>query len=256
MKNSSTNSRRSFLKKSAVAALGIGVFNSLKLSELSAATKNPELELDPIDGAFELPKLDYEYNALEPFIDMNTMMIHHSKHHQGYVTKLNAAIESTPELKGKSLMDLITHIYDIPESAKTAVRNNGGGHYNHSFFWKVMTPNAKDTMASDALNKAIMAKWESMDKFKEEFAKSATGVFGSGWAWLVTDKQNKLSIVTTPNQDNPLMDISMERGKPILGIDVWEHAYYLKHQNKRAEYISDFWNVVDWNQVSKWYGEK
>ncbi|MBC8173438.1 MAG: superoxide dismutase [Chitinophagales bacterium] len=208
------------------------------------------------DGAFILPPLDYEMNALEPHIDTMTMQIHHDKHHQAYVTKLNEAIDKAPELKGKSLDELVMHINDAPENVRTAIRNHGGGHWNHSFFWRMMSPKAKDSAMSDNLRKAMMAKWNDMETFKSEFQKSATGVFGSGWAWLIKDKENNLSIVTTPNQDNPLMDIAAQKGEPIMGIDVWEHAYYLKHQNKRADYLNDIWNVIDWNQVSKWYDAK
>ncbi len=249
------NSRRDFLKKGALAAISVGVLKSLTGNELYAGNTSFTMEMPPVDGAFELPKLGYGYDALEPFIDAKTMEIHHSKHHQTYVTKLNEAIEKAPELKGKSLMDLLTNVGSAPENVRSAIRNHGGGHFNHTFFWKLMSPNAKNTMPSAALKTAIEAKWTSMDNFKAEFAKSATGVFGSGWAWLVKDKENTLSLITSPNQDSPIMDIAAQRGKPILGIDVWEHAYYLKHQNKRADYIADFWNVIDWNQVSKWYGE-
>ncbi|MBK7443779.1 MAG: superoxide dismutase [Bacteroidetes bacterium] len=255
MKNSNSQSRRSFLKQGALAAIGVGVLNNLKANELYTGSSAFNFEMPPVDGAFELPKLDYAYNALEPFIDAQTMEIHYSKHHQTYVTKLNEAIEKAPELKGKSLMELVSNINSMPEGVRNAIRNHGGGHFNHSFFWKLMSPTAKDTMPSAALKTAIEAKWISMDNFKAEFAKSATGVFGSGWAWLAKDKENNLMLITTPNQDSPVMDIAAQRGKPIMGIDVWEHAYYLKHQNKRADYIADFWNVIDWNQVSKWYSE-
>ncbi len=255
MKNSNTNSRRAFIKKGAVAALGLGVFNSLKIEDLAASNNAPILEIGPVHAAFELPKLDYDYGALEPFIDLTTMTIHHSKHHQAYITKLNEAVAKTPELQHKSLMDLITNINSLPESARTVVRNHGGGHFNHSFFWKLMSPLAKSSKAGESLLTAINAKWGSFDNFKVEFAKSATGVFGSGWAWVVKDKENNLSIITTPNQDCPIMDIMLQPSKPIMGIDVWEHAYYLKHQNKRADYINDFWNVIDWTQVTKWYAE-
>ncbi|MBC8046623.1 MAG: superoxide dismutase [Fimbriimonadaceae bacterium] len=212
-------------------------------------------ETFPADGAFSLPALDYDYAALEPYIDTMTMQIHYSKHHQTYVTKLNEAIEKTPELQGKSLKDLIMNINAAPESVRTAIRNHGGGHYNHSMFWKMMNPKAADSITSDDLRKALMAKWNDMETFKSEFNKSATGLFGSGWTWLIKDTAGALSIVNTANQDNPLMDISSQKGKPILGIDVWEHAYYLKHQNKRADYLAAIWNVIDWNQVSKWYSE-
>lgn len=257
MKNSNDNSRRSFLKKSAIAAIGVGIVNSFRLDEIAAATGNTgsgSLALT-VEGAFELPKLDYDFGALEPYIDAMTMQIHHDKHHQAYVTKLNEAIEKAPELKGRSLQDLITHINEMPESVRGAIRNHGGGHWNHSFFWKLMSPAAKTSVMSDNLRMAMEAKWQNMDNLKAEFNKAAGGVFGSGWAWVIRDQSNALSIVTSANQDNPMMDIAAQRGKPIMGIDVWEHAYYLKHQNKRADYIADFWNVIDWNQVSKWYDE-
>lgn len=249
------NSRRDFLKKGALAAFGVGVLNNLQAAEFLPTLKVNSMQMLPVDGAFELPKLDYAYNGLEPFIDAQTMEIHYSKHHQAYVNKLNEALEKAPELKGKSLVELVSNINNAPEGVRSAIRNHGGGHFNHSFFWKLMSPTAKNTAPSAALMTAIAAKWADMDALKADFAKSASGVFGSGWAWLVKDKENNLSLISTANQDNPLMDIAAQRGKPILGIDVWEHAYYLKHQNKRADYIADFWNVIDWNQVSKWYGE-
>jgi superoxide dismutase, Fe-Mn family len=255
MKNSNTNSRRNFLKKGAMAAIGVGVLGNLKANEWFVNNGATGAGLMPVDGAFELPQLGYEYNALEPFIDAKTMEIHHSKHHQTYVTKLNEAIEKFPELKGRSLNDLVANVSELPEGARTAVRNHGGGHLNHSMFWKMMSPNAKNTAPDTHLVEAINSYFKSMDNFKVEFAKSATGVFGSGWAWLVKDKESNLSIMTTPNQDSPIMKNGDKQFKPILGIDVWEHAYYLKHQNKRVDYIADFWNVIDWNQVSKWYGE-
>jgi len=253
MKNSGNHSRRSFLKKSAIAALGIGVANTIKLDGLNAATITEEPVWPGPEDAFQLPALGYDYAALEPYIDATTMQIHYSKHHQTYVTKLNEAIEKAPELKGKSLKDLIMHINDMPEGVRNAIRNHGGGHWNHSFFWKLMSPKAKESLMSDNLRMAMEAKWQNMDTLKAEFNKAATGVFGSGWAWVIKDEAKVLHIVSTPNQDNPMMDIAAQRGKPIMGIDVWEHAYYLKHQNKRADYINDFWNVIDWKQVSDWY---
>jgi Fe-Mn family superoxide dismutase len=194
--------------------------------------------------AFELPKLDYAYDALEPHIDARTMEIHHSKHHGGYTTKLNGAIEGT-DLDGKSIEEILANVSNHP----TAVRNNGGGYYNHNLFWKVMGPNGGGTPSGD-LADAISTEFGSFDKFKEEFTNAATTRFGSGWAWLVKDA-GKLKIGSTPNQDNPLMDISELKGTPILGLDVWEHAYYLKYQNKRPEYISAFWNVINWDEVAK-----
>jgi Fe-Mn family superoxide dismutase len=195
--------------------------------------------------AFTLPALPYAYDALEPHIDAKTMEIHHTKHHQTYVNNLNAAIEKAPELAGKSLDDLMRGINSVPESVRTAVRNNGGGHWNHSMFWELMAPSAGGE-PSGALGDAIKSAFGDFAKFKEQFAAAGTGRFGSGWAWLVNDG-GKLSITSTPNQDNPLME-----GKTaILGLDVWEHAYYLKYQNKRPDYIAAWWNVVNWAGVSK-----
>jgi Fe-Mn family superoxide dismutase len=198
--------------------------------------------------AHELPKLPYDFAALEPHIDAQTMQIHHGKHHQTYVNNLNAALEKHPDLQNKSVEELCRGINSVPEAIRTAVRNNGGGHWNHSRFWTWMGPGAGGA-PTGALGDAINSAFGSFDKFKEEFAKAATGRFGSGWAWLI-DEGGKLSIVSTPNQDNPLMD-----GKrPILGLDVWEHAYYLKYQNRRPDYIAAWWNVVNWNEVSKGLG--
>jgi Fe-Mn family superoxide dismutase len=197
--------------------------------------------------AFTLPPLPYGYDALEPHIDARTMEIHYTKHHQAYVNNLNAAIEKAPELQGKSLDDLMRGINSVPESVRTAVRNNGGGHWNHSMFWQIMGP-GKGGEPSGAVAKAITSAFGSFAKLKEQFAAAAGSRFGSGWAWLVNDG-GKLSITSTPNQDNPLMD-----GKtPILGIDVWEHAYYLKYQNKRPDYVSAWWNTVNWDAVSARY---
>jgi superoxide dismutase, Fe-Mn family len=194
--------------------------------------------------AFTLPALPYAYDALEPSIDARTMEIHHTKHHQTYVNNLNAAIEKAPELQGKSLDDLMRGVNSVPEAVRTAVRNNGGGHWNHSMFWELMGPN-KGGEPTGALADAIKQAFGDFSKFKEQFTTAATGRFGSGWAWLVNDG-GKLSITSTPNQDNPLMD-----GKrAILGLDVWEHAYYLKYQNRRPEYITAWWNVVSWDAVA------
>ena len=195
--------------------------------------------------AFELPNLPYGFDALEPHIDTATMQIHHGKHHQTYVNNLNAAIEKAPELAGKSLDDLMRGINDVPESVRTAVRNNGGGHWNHSMFWQWMAPNAGGQPSGDVAG-AIDSAFGGFDKLKEQWAAAGTGRFGSGWVWLVNDG-GKLSITSTPNQDNPLME-----GKTaILGLDVWEHAYYLRYQNKRPDYISAWWNVVNWEAVNE-----
>ncbi len=194
--------------------------------------------------AFELPKLAYDYNALEPYIDARTMEIHHTKHHGGYTSKLNDAIKGT-ELENKSIEEILKDI----SKHSTAVRNNGGGFYNHKLFWEIMSPKGGGEPTGDLLN-AINKDFGSFDKFKEEFNNAAATRFGSGWAWLI--KQNgKLVVTSTPNQDNPLMDLAEVKGTPVLGLDVWEHAYYLKYQNKRPDYIDAFWNVIDWDQVAK-----
>jgi Fe-Mn family superoxide dismutase len=194
--------------------------------------------------AFTLPPLPYANDALEPHIDAKTMEIHHTKHHQAYVNNLNAAVEKAPELAKKSLDDLMRGINSVPESVRTAVRNNGGGHWNHSLFWQLMGP-GKGGEPTGKLADAIKSSFGDFAKFKEQFAAAGAGRFGSGWAWLINDG-GKLSITSTPNQDNPLMD-----GKQaILGLDVWEHAYYLKYQNRRPDYITAWWNVVDWEAVA------
>ncbi len=193
--------------------------------------------------AFELPKLSYEYAALEPNIDARTMEIHHSKHHQAYVNNLNAALTGTAE-EGKSLEQLMSNISKL----SPAVRNNGGGHYNHSLFWEIMGPNAGGTPTGE-LADAINMAFGTFDKFKEDFAKAGATRFGSGWAWLVKH-DGKLVVTSTPNQDNPLMDLADVKGFPVLGLDVWEHAYYLHYQNRRPDYISAWWNTVNWNAVS------
>ncbi len=194
--------------------------------------------------AFELPKLDYSYDALEPHIDARTMEIHHTKHHAAYISKLNAAIEGT-EMAGKSIEDLLFNISSLP----MGVRNNGGGYYNHSLFWKVMSPNGGGQPTGE-LAAAIDKAFGSFDKFKEEFSNAAATRFGSGWAWLVKTPSGELVVSSTPNQDNPLMDVAEVKGIPLLGIDVWEHAYYLNYQNRRPDYIGAFWNVINWDEVA------
>ncbi len=191
---------------------------------------------------FTLPKLEYNYDALEPNIDARTMEIHHTKHHQAYINNLNAAIEGT-SLEGKSLEELMTNISESP----VAVRNNGGGHYNHSLFWKVIGPVGGGT-PSGKLMDAINVKFGSFETFKDEFSKAAATRFGSGWAWLIKTNDG-IEVTSTPNQDNPLMDIAEVKGTPILGIDVWEHAYYLNYQNRRPDYINAFFNVINWSEV-------
>lgn len=194
--------------------------------------------------AFELPALDYAYNALEPHIDARTMEIHHSKHHQAYVTNLNNAIAGT-DAEGLSIEDICSNI----SKYAPAVRNNGGGHYNHSLFWKVMGP-GKGGVPAGALGDAINSTFGSFDAFKEKFAAAAATRFGSGWAWLVKTDDGKLEVTSTPNQDNPLMDVADVKGTPLLGIDVWEHAYYLNYQNRRPDYVAAFWNVINWDAVA------
>lgn len=194
--------------------------------------------------AFELPKLDYAYNALEPHIDAATMEIHHTKHHAAYTNNLNAALEGSADA-GKSIESLFADI----SKRSMAVRNNGGGFYNHNLFWKVLSPKGGGKPSGDLLA-AIEKNFGSFDAFKDEFAKAAATRFGSGWAWLVKQADGKLVVSSTPNQDNPLMDVAEVKGSPLLAIDVWEHAYYLKYQNRRPDYIGAFWNVVNWNEVA------
>ncbi|WP_461631903.1 superoxide dismutase [Labilibaculum euxinus] len=195
--------------------------------------------------AFELPKLPYAYDALEPHIDTRTMEIHHSKHHAGYTNNLNAAIAGT-DIEEQSIEDILANI----SKQAVAVRNNGGGFFNHDLFWQVMSPKGGGK-PSGSLLAAIEKDFGSFDSFKEEFSKAAATRFGSGWAWLVKQSNGKLVVSSTPNQDNPLMDVAEVKGTPILGLDVWEHAYYLKFQNKRPDYISEFWNVINWEEVAK-----
>jgi len=195
--------------------------------------------------AYTLPPLPYASDALEPHIDKQTMEIHHGKHHQAYINNLNAALEKHPDLGSKSVEDLIAGISTVPEDIRTAVRNNGGGHANHSMFWQIMAPNAGGS-PTGAIADAITSSFGSFDTFKEQFAKAGVGRFGSGWAWVV-DQGGKLAIESTPNQDSPLM----EGKKAVFGIDVWEHAYYLKYQNRRPDYISAWWNVVNWDEINK-----
>ena len=199
--------------------------------------------------AFELPQLPYAYDALEPHIDKQTMEIHHTKHHQAYTTNLNNAIQGT-DLENKSIEEILQSI----SSAPAAVRNNGGGYYNHNLFWEILAPNGGGE-PSGAVGEAITSSFGSYDKFKEEFTKAATTRFGSGWAWLCKMEGGALQICSTANQDNPLMDVSECQGFPILGLDVWEHAYYLKYQNRRPEYITNFFNIINWEEVNRRFAE-
>jgi Fe-Mn family superoxide dismutase len=203
--------------------------------------------------AFQLPALPYAFDALEPHIDARTMEIHHTKHHQAYVNNVNAALEGQADLQNKSIEDLVKGLSTVPENIRTAVRNNGGGHLNHSMFWLMMGPNRGGEPSGD-LAAAINSTFGSFASFKEQFAKAGVGRFGSGWAWLVVNG-GRLEVVSTANQDNPLMGKAIAgcEGQPILGVDVWEHAYYLKYQNRRPDYIAAWWNVVNWDQVAKNY---
>ena len=195
--------------------------------------------------AHTLPPLPYDFGALEPYIDAQTMQIHHGKHHQAYVNNLNAALDKHPELQKKTLEDLLKSINTVPEDIRTAVRNNGGGHANHSMFWQIMAPNAGG-QPTGAIADALKASFGSFDTFKEQFAKAGVGRFGSGWAWVI-DQGGKLVVESSPNQDSPLM----EGKKVVFGVDVWEHAYYLKYQNRRPDYIDAWWNVVNWAKVAE-----
>lgn len=224
-------SRRTFITQSTMAAAAAGVL----------------LQSTPAFGAdaYSLPKLSYEYDALEPYIDATTMKIHHTKHHQTYVDKLNAALANHPELAKMKVEELVMKIDQVPAAIKTAVQNHGGGHANHTLFWSIMGPKKSGT-PEGPVAKAIESTFESMANFKTKFNEAATGRFGSGWAWLVKSKSG-LEVLSTANQDSPLM-----QGKtPILGLDVWEHAYYLKYQSRRPEYIEAWWNVVNWNAVNE-----
>jgi Fe-Mn family superoxide dismutase len=222
----------------------------MKSESLGRAVESPaDITQERKKMAFTLPALPYDFAALEPHIDAKTMEIHHGKHHQTYVNNLNAAIEKAPELAKKSLDELMRDANKLPEAVRTAVRNNGGGHWNHSMFWQIMSPKAGGEPAGN-LGSAIKSAFGDFAKFREQFSAAGVGRFGSGWAWLI-NTGGKLSITSTPNQDNPLM----EGQKAILGLDVWEHAYYLKYQNRRPDYIAAWWNVVNWKEVEKRFSQ-
>ena len=200
--------------------------------------------------AFELPPLPYDYSALEPYIDTQTMQLHHDKHHAAYVNNLNAALKDNSQFTSMNVDDLMRHINDVPDSARTAVRNNGGGHSNHSMFWQIMKPNGGG-QPSGALASAIDSTFGSFDAFKTQFNDAGVKRFGSGWTWLVLDQNGKLSVISSANQDSPLM----EGNYPVMGNDVWEHAYYLKYQNRRPDYLNAWWNVVNWDEIAKRYAQ-
>jgi Fe-Mn family superoxide dismutase len=238
------NNRRNFLRISALLGLGSFASSGIAKNFMEDALSAP---VQAVPGVYELPKLDYAYDGLEPFIDAKTMEIHYSKHHQTYVNKLNEALEKEPSLKKMQLDPMLKSIKSLPESVRTAIRNHGGGHWNHSFFWKNLK---KGTNPSARMMGVIQNSYGSLDNFKAEFEKAGTGLFGSGWVWVINNF-GTISITTTPNQDNPLMDIAEKQGKPVIALDVWEHAYYLKHQNKRADYVKNFWSVLNWEQAEK-----
>lgn len=247
MENS--NSRRKFLQKSILAGIGISLLGKNMLH----AEEKKEVLLFSMSGPYSLPALPYPYDALEPHIDRMTMEIHHDKHHQAYVTNLNKALESVKDAPA-TLEEILKSVSKYP----MAVRNNGGGHWNHSFFWSIMRPSYSASSASIPTGKladAINSAFGSFEKFKEQFANAGATRFGSGWAWLIVGADKKLAICSTPNQDNPLMDIAEVKGMPILGLDVWEHAYYLKYQNKRGDYMTAFWNVVNWDKAGELFSK-
>ena len=261
MKKEKSN-RRDFIKQIGLTGAGLLLMNRYPANAGDLPTVEPEtLNLRPVrrtpfgETAFTLPVLPYAYDSLEPFIDKQTMELHHGKHHQAYVDKLNKALVET-KTSGITLDDLCKNI----SKYSATVRNNGGGHYNHSLFWKGMKPNSASVLTPSSPNEpagklgdAIKSTFDSFANFKTKYSEAAMKVFGSGWAWLVINKDGKLEIGSTPNQDNPLMDLSELKGNPILGLDVWEHAYYLKYQNKRVDYISNWWNVVNWEEAAKRY---
>ncbi len=243
MKNE--NSRRAFLQKSLLAGIGISILgkNVLKAEEIKSEM------LFSMSSPYSLPALPYPYDALEPHFDRMTMEIHHDKHHQAYVTNLNKALETIKDAPA-SLEEMFKTVSKFP----AAIRNHGGGHWNHTFFWEILRPTYSPNASTGAIGKlgeAINATFGSFDKFKEQFTAAGKDRFGSGWAWLIVGTDKKLAICSTANQDNPLMEIAEIKGTPIIALDVWEHAYYLKYQNKRADYMTAFWNVLNWDKAGE-----
>ncbi len=238
-------------RRNFITSLGLlaAASNATKIEAITNQINKKINRSNLVMSKFELAPLPYAHNALEPYVDAQTMEIHHGKHHNAYVTNLNKAIEGNTELEGKSLEEFFKNISKLP----VAVRNNGGGHYNHTMFWNIMGAN-KGGKPSGALADAINTTFGTFEKFQELFNAAATTRFGSGWAWLSVN-DGKLVVSSTPNQDNPLMDVADVKGFPILGLDVWEHAYYLKYQNRRPEYITNWWNVIDWDAVAKRFAE-
>jgi Fe-Mn family superoxide dismutase len=241
--------RREFLRG---AIAGLGAVATFGPSAASAARSSPTTHPQEHAMPFTLPALPYPENALEPSIDAQTMVIHRTKHHQAYVDNLNKALEGHAELQSKSIEEICAGIGSVPEAIRMAVRNNGGGHYNHSLFWVLMAPAGQGGSPSPSLAAAIDKAFGSMDAFKAQFADAGMKRFGSGWSWLIQKPDGSLAITSTPNQDNPLMTGVVEAtGTPLLGCDVWEHAYYLKYQNRRADYLKSWWDVVNWNEVNR-----
>lgn len=242
------SNRRDFLKKTGLLGL-TAIASKLVSNEQLHALEQIGNQSEAVKP-FSLPPLPYAYDALEPFIDKQTMEIHHSKHHQGYVDKLNKAVESKPDFN-------LEHAFKTISKMDIAIRNNGGGHYNHSLFWQLMKPNkeGQENKPVGKLAEAIIKDFKSFEDFKKEYSEKSAKLFGSGWCWLIEQK-GKLKIATTPNQDNPLMDVAGEKGRPILALDVWEHAYYLKYQNKRTDYIANWWNLVNWEKAEELFLNK
>lgn len=243
------NSRREFIKTAAVVGAGAALLPSWACKTSKNALMASPAIYPAGDGFIQEP-LPYSYSALEPHIDARTMEIHYTKHHAAYIKNLNA-VATHKEIAAKSLEEILQRVSKLPEDIRTTVRNNGGGHWNHTFFWKIMSAPANTAPAGEFLE-AINKGWGGLETFKTEFEKAASSRFGSGWAWLVKTKKG-LEITSTANQDNPLMDVSDVQGIPVLGVDVWEHAYYLHYQNRRGDYLKNFWNVVNWPKVQELY---
>lgn len=246
--------RRSFFKKLGLLGLS-GIATKLVSNEQLNVLENLGRESLP-NTPFTLPKLPYAYDALEPFIDKQTMEIHHDKHHQAYVDKLNIELDKIDTKIIQAPYTLET-IFSVASKVQPALRNNAGGHYNHSLFWQLMKPNPTsiENKPIGKLAEGIIRDFKSVEDFKKEFSEKSTKIFGSGWCWLI-EQDGKLKISTTPNQDNPLMDVAQDKGKPVLALDIWEHAYYLKYQNKRADYIANWWNIVNWEKAEELYNSK
>lgn len=240
--------RREFLKTTALAGLGLGLLGSrtLKAAPVAYTTAAPTL-LPASGGAYQQPPLPYAYSALEPHIDAQTMEIHYTKHHAGYIKKLNDALQGT-EWAGRPLEELLSNMAGLPEKIRATVQNQGGGAWNHALFWQCLRPAGAGM--NEKVQQALVRDFDSFEAFKEQWDKAALALFGSGWVWLIQDQSRKLKIVTTANQDNPMMDVVLQRGLPLLGLDVWEHAYYLKYQNRRPEYVGAFWQVINWDFVA------